>query len=304
MTFLELAEKVLTEENKPLTPGDMWNIILKKGYNKLLNSKGKTPEHTFGAHLYVNSKDLKSKFASTNERPKRFYLKSQKDISFEDINVVTEHEQKQKKEKEYLEKDLHPFLSYFAFHKLNYYTKTINHSLSSKKEFGEWIHPDMVGVYFPIEEWRPEVFELNSELGNISVDLISFEIKRDISFTNLREVFFQTVSNSTWANESYLVASEISDNKDFHNELSRLSDSFGIGVIKLDIKNPNLSKIIYSSIFRENLDWETINKLTNMNSDFKEFIKRVTSDIQIKEIRKEQYDKIYTEKELKKRIKK
>jgi hypothetical protein len=158
-----------------------------------------------------------------------------------------------------------------AYYHLSCYTKTINHSKSGKKEFGEWVHPDMVGCIFPIDDWDNEVLQLSSVVGNTSIKFISFEIKKELNLSTLREKFFQTVSNSSWANESYLVASEISNNSDFLSELSRLSASFGIGLIRLEIEDPNSSEIILQPKTREYLDWETINKLT-MNTDFKEFL--------------------------------
>ncbi len=121
--------------------------------------------------------------------------------------------------------------------------------------------------------------------------MLSFELKRELSFGNLRESFFQTVSNSSWANESYLVAAEISEEEEFRSELSRLSTSFGIGVIKLNFDDPHSSDIIFPAKYREALDWETINKLT-MNSDFKEFISTVKIDITSKKIHKKEYDQV------------
>ena len=94
------------------------------------------------------------------------------------------------------------------------YTKTINHSKSTKKEFGEWVHPDIVGCYFPIDEWDTQVMNLSSAIGNTSIKILSFELKRELNLGKLRESFFQAVSNSSWANESYLVAAEISNNDD------------------------------------------------------------------------------------------
>jgi hypothetical protein len=119
----------------------------------------------------------------------------------------------------------------------------------------------------------------------------------------LRESFFQTVSNSSWAHEGYLVAAEISVDVDFQAELKRLSSSFGIGVIKINMEEPDSSEILFSARANENLDWDTINKLT-MNPDFKDFLKRIKTDISSKEIRKEQYDKVRNQEELAEIIKK
>ena len=66
--------------------------------------------------------------------------------------------QQYKKKINFLEKDLHKFLSYYAYYHLHCYTKTIKHQISSKNEFGEWVHPDMVGCYFSLDDWKKEVW--------------------------------------------------------------------------------------------------------------------------------------------------
>lgn len=293
MTFLELAERVLREEKRPLTANEIWILATEKGYDKQLNSEGKTPWATLGAQIHVNAKDNpKSLFARTDSRPKKFYLRSQvNQLDLTETGVAKEPIAVKKKKFDFLEKDLHPYLTYYAYYHLHCYTKTINHSQSSKKEFGEWVHPDIVGCYFPLEDWKQEVYELSSSIGNISIRLLSFELKRELSFGNLRESFFQTVSNSSWANESYLVAAEVSEEEEFRSELSRLSTSFGIGVLKLNLEDIHSSEIIFPAKHRETLDWETINKLT-MNSDFKEFISTVKIDITSKKIHKKEYDQV------------
>ena len=293
MTFLELAEKVLREEKRPLTSSEVWTLATEKGYDKQLKSEGKTPWATLGAQIYVNAKDNpESHFAQTDSRPKKFYLRSQANqLDLSEKSITKEPTPVKKQRFDFLEKDLHPYLTYYAYYHLHCYTKTINHSQSSKKEFGEWVHPDIVGCYFPLEDWKQEVYELSSSIGNISIRLFSFELKRELSFGNLRESFFQAVSNSSWANESYLVAAEVSNEQDFRDELSRLSTSFGIGVIKLNLDDPHSSEIIFPAKYREVLDWETINKLT-MNADFKEFISTVKIDITSKKIHKKEYDQV------------
>jgi hypothetical protein len=304
MTFLELAEKVLEENQIPMKTGEIWAYGVEKGYDKEVNSSGKTPWSTLAAQIYVNVRDNpKSLFGATGSRPKKFYLKSFSNIDEliekaekEEI-IKVETEEKELKKKSYLEKELHSILAYFAYYYLRCYTKTINHSKSNKKEFGEWVHPDMVGCYFPIEDWSSEVNELSNTVGSPAIKIYSFELKRKVTFANLREVFFQTVSNSTWANESYLVTGELAVDDELNNELKRLSTSFGIGVIKLDVDDPDNSEILFPSRTSENLDWETINKLT-MNKDFTAFLKRINNDLKSREIRKEWYDKILDKEKL------
>jgi uncharacterized protein len=276
MKFLELAQAILKEAKTPLSPTEIWQSVVDKGYDKQLGSEGKTPWATLYAQIYVSVRDNpKSPFQVTDSRPKKFFLKSQASQLDLTAEAVDKEPVIKKKRYDYLEKDLHPYLTYYSNYHLNCFTKTINHSQSTKKEFGEWVHPDMVGCHFTLDEWKPEVYELSSAIGNISVKLLSFELKREISFGNLRESFFQTVSNSSWANESYLVAAEISDEQDFIDELRRLSTSFGIGIIKLNLQNPHSSELKLPAKYRETLDWETMNKLATMNSDFKEFLTRM-----------------------------
>ncbi|WP_373513096.1 COG2958 family protein [Persicitalea sp.] len=306
MTFIELAERVLREEKIPLTANEIWRVAENKGYSSQLNSQGKTPWATLGAQIYVNERDnFQTPFAVVGKRPKRFYLKEQASLfDLEKIESTenTEEIPDKKSKIQYLEKDLHPFLVHFAYYHLKCYTKTINHSKSNKKEFGEWVHPDVVGCNFPIGEWSTEVLNLSSSVGNNSIKIKSFELKRELNLGSLRENFFQTVSNSSWANESYLVAAEISNNEDFLSELTRLSTSFGIGIIKLDIENPLSSEVILPARTRDNLDWETVNKLT-LNKDFKDFLKRIKNDLTSNEIRKEKYDKVFEPEELIKLLK-
>ena len=304
MTFLELAERVLREQKLPMTANEIWQVGTEKGLDKQLNSEGKTPWATLGAQIYVNAKDNpKSPFAQTDSRPKKFYLKSQAKQIDLPVEPITNSEEKTKKKKfDFKEEELHKFLTYYAYYHLNCYTKTINHSQSTKKEYGQWVHPDMVGCYFPLDDWKAEVYELSSAIGNISIKLFSFELKRELTFGNLRESFFQTVSNSSWANESYLVAAEISNEQEFMDELTRLSSAFGIGVIKLNLEDPHSSEIILTAKFREALDWDTINKLVTMNSDFKEFISTVKIDVTSKKIHKKEYDLVQDIETLRKKV--
>ena len=294
LSFIELVQKVLEEEKKPLSADEIWEIAKQKGYDRAVGSKGKTPAATIGARLYVDVRDNESSvFCKVGTRPARFSL----------CKFLTEAEQQQLAEQpvvkpvvskkiDYLEKDLHPVMAYYGHFHLKAYTKTIRHGKSEKKEFGEWVHPDMVGCYFPIDEWRSEVFEFSSVVGNLSIKLFSFELKRELSFANLRESFFQTVSNSSWANESYLVAANVSGDEDFRSELRRLSTSFGVGVIALSLSEPDASEVLFPATNRESLDWDMMNKLATMNPDFRGFMNRIKIDIQSKEIRKEWYDAI------------
>lgn len=293
MKFLELAKKVLEESLVPMSGSEIWQLAKEKGYVELLETIGKTPEQTLLARLYTSANDPKNpNFKCVGTRPKRFYVPGitpEESLNF-DEEAILEKEEKAKKIG-FKEKDLHQVLAYYIRNHLGAYPKTLNHSKSRKKEFGEWVHPDMVACYFPQNHWKHDVYDLSQLMGDAQIGLYSFELKTHLSFSNLRESFFQAVSNSSWAHEGYLVTAELNIDRDFLIELERLSNSFGIGVIKLDLEDPDNSEEIFSSEVRDNIDWDTVDKLM-MNADFREFIARVKSDITSKEIRDEKYDEV------------
>jgi len=295
MNFIEFAEKVIREENRPLTPKEIWEIGKSKGYDKGLSSSGKTPWRTIGAKLYVDIRDNPStKFIKLKpeRRPVSFYLK---DLGNINKYITGEIPIKEEQKFKYKERDLHKYLSYFLYNNSFIYTKTIFHEKSSKNKntYSQWLHPDVVGVYLPIGEWESEILEISKDIGSIRMKLFSYEIKKELNLSNLRESYFQAVSNSSWANEGYLVAADIETDEEFLKELSRLTNSFGIGIIRLDIDDPDSSEIMYPAKEKDIVDIETMNKIAKVNPDFKEFLKRVEYDLATKEIRKEKYDKIY-----------
>jgi uncharacterized protein len=299
ITFLQLAVKVLEEENQPLSVSEIWQVAINKGYDKLVDSKGKTPLASLGAMMYVDVRDNpNTHFVPLGARPKRFILKSQSDKFGGKFPEITRTPQIQTPKIGFLEKDLHPLMVYYGFYYLRAYLKTINHSKSDKKGFGEWVHPDIVGCYFPYRDWDGEVVEVSTLMGNTAVKLYSFELKRELSISNIRESFFQAVSNSSWANEGYLVAADIDTDEDFVSELKRLSSAFGIGVIQLDIEDPDSSDIILPANSKDFVDWDTVNKLSGINPDFREFLRRIRNDMKNQEIRKELYDLVLEKEEL------
>jgi len=229
-----------------------------------------------------------------DSKPRRFFLKEL--IDEPTLKKLQEAESKKiidPAEAPYAEKNLHPFLAYFAYTYLTAHTKTIRHSASSKKSYAQWLHPDVVGASFPIDDWQSEVLDFGMVVASNLIKLYSFELKKQLGFGNIRESFFQTVSNSTWANEAYLVAAKVAQDDEFMSELKRLSTSFGIGIIRLDIEDPDSSEILFPAKFKSELDWDTINKLAAENADFRGFLKRIKNDLSSKEVRREKYDHVF-----------
>ena len=76
ISFIELAEKVIEEQTSPLSPVEIWEIAVSKGYDKLVASKGKTPWQTIGARIYLDIRDNpNSHFIKVDSTPKRFFFK-------------------------------------------------------------------------------------------------------------------------------------------------------------------------------------------------------------------------------------
>jgi len=73
LTFKELAKRVLEEEKRPLTASEIWEIAVKKKYDKLCNSRGKTPERTLAAQLYADTKRSDSIFIRVGQGPTKFF---------------------------------------------------------------------------------------------------------------------------------------------------------------------------------------------------------------------------------------
>lgn len=295
MTYLEIAEKVLKEAKWPLTHYEIWEKAKNNKYEiGSMNRQGLAGALTL---IIANSKE--PKIMRVSNYPKRFWLKERKN---ELIGKESELEQKiqesqekeiKSKEKGFCEDDLHPLLVNFVANdeRFNLYCKTINANTSknTKRGLNEWIHPDIVGIHFPFEDFDKNTLDLLQNLSSPSYKIYSFELKKFINNANLKECYFQAVSNSSWANEGYLVAYEIKDDDEVQNELARLNASFGIGVIEL-----KSDEIKFEAKSKE-LDIDTLDMLIRKNKDFKEFITNVNKDIQTNDperIAKAKYDKI------------
>lgn len=221
----------------PMSINEMWNYAEKNNMTEELNSSGKTPWKTLGARVYVDIKNnKKTKMKQISKRPAKFGLKE-----FEYHLENYENEIEIKDNSKYTERDLHTLLTKFVYSNQHFrcYTKTIRHEKSKKKNTGvnKWLHPDIVGVHFPYEEYSKETINLINSLNESTYKLYSFEMKKTLNFENLREYYFQAVSNSSWANEGYLVTLNIDESDEFMDEIRRLNNAFGIGVIKLNSIN-------------------------------------------------------------------
>lgn len=313
-TFKSLAIRVLDHANRPLTSEEIWKYAEKHDLFLDFTTSGKTPWATIAAQLYTDIKENleQSPYIRVGKRPAKFWLRGRNlpdsktatknpdnngeaDIAEKRaINRAIDPPTESEKRKKFHERDLHPLLVHFAAndHHFNAHLKTIFHEKSSNRKAGlnEWIHPDLVGVYFPYGDYAKSTQRLQKELGNNPLKFYSFEMKKDLTIGNLRQSYFQAVSNSSWAHEGFLVALNISKNPQFQDELRRLNNAFGIGIIQLSTDSKS-SKVVLPSRIQSEIDWSTADRLAKENSDFNKFLEEVFEDIQVGKV-KSAYDKV------------
>ncbi|HED8408352.1 TPA: HrgA protein [Campylobacter jejuni] len=301
LTYKELIIEVLKQTKKPLNVSEIWQKALEKGLDKKLSSIGQTPTQTIWNRLLTD----KINFLKTSIKPTTFWLKERENelLKLDNKNEITNEKQEKNK---FHERDLHPLLVKFLYENLdfNLNCKTIYHEQSKKGKGGEdkWNYPDIIGVYFPYDDYEKETITLLENIKQNSYKLFSFELKIALNFSNLKECYFQAVSNSSWANEGYLVVLQEIDSEVL-SELRRLNQSFGIGAIKLE-KDISNSQILISAKEKE-LDIQTLNMLINKNPNFKEFIDDINKQIKVGKEAKIQanFDEIKSDEEVEKYLK-
>ncbi|GAA7482655.1 COG2958 family protein [Helicobacter pylori] len=332
MNCKELGKKALEQAERPLKPKEIWERAcgmgldkeLKKGKRKARSSEEDKKQSiaSLGSALgeHKTSKDKKQFYVARKEKGTFFYWLKSREREFppQEISNAKEEDDGQnecldaeKKQKtSFNEKDLHDLLVKFLNEDPNFklLCKTIKHEESRKGKKGEdrWNYPDIVGVYFPYDENSPynneETLKFLHLTGQKKHKLYSFELKKKLAFSNLKESYFQAVSNSTWANEGYLVVFKIDD--EVLDELRRLNQSFGIGVIKLETEISN-SKILLPAREKE-IDIPTLNMLLNKSPDFKPFMENINKQIEKgfdTPIKMEGFDKVLDDEEMQEYIK-
>ncbi len=276
---IEIVQSVL-EITGPISPTEVYDKakeLFEKGeIEKMFDCGGKTPHQSVSAYIYTalnKGEDLP--FLKVQEKPVLIALK---DAAKE--SVLNAQKPSAPGVKIAHERDLHPFLTYMAINNENLkcYTKTIFHeeSVKSPKGMDRWLYPDMVGVRFLHAEWSNEnLIAFSKKFDTLPVKLVSFELKKEISVHNCREYYFQAISNSSWANEGYLVGRHVdTHNPQLMDLLKRLHASFGIGVIDLRT-DEDKSAILLNAKYKEKIDYTVASELSAKNEKFSGFLKSV-----------------------------
>ncbi len=290
MIYRELAKKVLEQAERPLSVKEIFEKACEMGLDKECKD-GKILPHSLGSQLGEHdiSNDKKQFYVARKEGGAFFYWLKSREREFPPQKTLDakeeDDEQSECSDTAKKEKDLHPLLVKFLSEDPNFklLCKTICHEPCKKGKGGQnkWNYPDIVGVYFPYNKYKQETLRFLHHTGQERHKLFSFELKKELSFSNLKASYFQAVSNSSWANEGYLVVLGIEDKyKDkVLDELKRLNRSFGIGVIKLESGISN-SKILLPAKERE-IDIPTLNMLIEQSPKyFKPFMAKINKQIE------------------------
>ncbi|MFP6044936.1 HrgA protein [Helicobacter pylori] len=300
---IEIVQSVL-ENTGPIKPTEVYDKakeLFEKGeIENMFDCGGETPHQSVSSYIYTAlNKGEELPFFKVQEKPALIALKSAaKELGLNAQkpsvpNTKIAHE-----------RDLHPFLTYMAFHNENLkcYTKTIFHeeSVKSPKGMDRWLYPDMVGVRFLHAEWSNEnLIAFSKKFDTLPIKLVSFELKKEISVHNCRECYFQAISNSSWANEGYLVGCHIdTHNPQLMDLLKRLHASFGIGVIDLRT-DEDKSAILLNAKYKEKIDYTVASELSDKNKKFSGFLKSVVDYDPAHSYRyKDEFDEVKKKEEL------
>ncbi|PUD30369.1 HrgA protein [Helicobacter pylori] len=300
---IEIVQSVLeiTGPIKVTLVYDKAKELFEKGkIENMFDCGGETPHQSVSSSIYTAlNKGEELPFKKAQEKPTLITLKSaakELGLNAQKISVPSA--------KIAHERDLHPFLTYMAIHNENLkcYTKTIFHeeSVKSPKGMDRWLYPDMVGVRFLHAELSNEnLIAFSKKFDTLPVKLVSFELKKEISVHNCRECYFQAISNSSWANEGYLVGRHIdTHNPQLMDLLKRLHASFGIGVIDLRT-NEDKSAILLNAKYKEKIDYTVASELSAKNEKFSGFLKSVVDyDPNHQHRYKDEFDEVKKKEEL------
>ncbi|GAA7019599.1 COG2958 family protein [Helicobacter pylori] len=300
---IEIVQSVL-EITGPIKVTEIYDRakeLFEKGeITKMFDYGGNTPHQSVSAFIYTAlNKGEEVPFFKVQEKPALIALKSAMNEP-----VLNAQKSSAPSAKIMHERNLHAFLTYMACHNENLkcYTKTIFHEESSKsiKGMDRWLYPDMVGVRFLHAELSNEnLIAFSKKFDTLPVKLVSFELKKEISVHNCRECYFQAISNSSWANEGYLVGHHIATHDPkLMDLLKRLHASFGIGVIDLRT-DEDKSAILLNAKYKEKIDYTVALELSEKNEEFSGFLKSVVDyDPKNQNRYKDEFDEIKKKEEL------
>ena len=231
---------------------------------------------------------------TTDERPRQYFWTTKSDeAEIEEVEDLSSRSISQPISggRVLSENDLYIRLSEYLYYHLDVYSKRIDDRKSSNrrgKKGNKWRYPDLVGMEDLTKDMHQEIKTVIRESGEKRRKLWSFEVKKLLNRSNVREAYFQAVSNSSWANLGYLVALRVDDNA--MEELRVLCSLHGIGFVKLDSEDTSESRMLIPARENSDVDWATCDQIAKENRDFRHFVKLVRQFHQTGDPRPQEWD--------------
>ena len=104
-----------------------------------------------------------------------------------------------------------------------------------EKGTNHWRFPDVVG-HTDHRKVKPGLRNFWKLTGGC-LEISSYELKQELTLGNVREVFFQCLANSAWANRRYVVAWDV--RRQACDEFKKLAERYGMGLIELAVLKEN-----------------------------------------------------------------
>lgn len=241
----------------------------------------------FVAEIGANRPSWQARYPNlrtTESRPRRFYWTEKSEteevvaaesggseLPKSNASVVQDHSPK------LLERDLYPMLVEFISSEVGASAFRINEGTASNRRGpggNKWLYPDIVAIEALTSGMNKEVVGALQHSGERRARVWSFEVKRLLNRSNVREAYFQAVSNSSWASFGYLVSAEI-EGADTLREIQMLYAVHGIGLIEIDMESPTESVLRIPARERLAIEWSMCSRLADENRDFSSVMKRL-----------------------------
>jgi uncharacterized protein len=189
----------------------------------------------------------------------------------------------------YKEIDIYPALEKWLTESLGLICKSfpnppIIHGTKGQNKFR---FPDIIGyrntlriIDYKDEKFYNKIIDLANKSGEPKIEWVSFEVKREIRKTDVRDFILECLGNSSWANRRYLVTERI--DQESINEIRSVSDTHNIGLIEIKLsENNNLYQCIPSQSMisieckRASLDVQAFYELALKWTDLKKWLSSI-----------------------------
>lgn len=227
----------------------------------------------------------------TRDKPRpRLYCWND-EIQVSDLQPAQVDEELPNRAEQLSEQALYPLLIDYLRTEMPLYNRRIDERKSSNSNGAggnHWLYPDIVAMEPLDQNWHESIRSCVRNGNGQAVRLWSFEVKKDLTRGNVRKCFFQAVSNSSWANFGYLVATGLSNGVE--QELQMLCALHGIGLLLLDTEDLYNSQILIPAKEKSEIDWQSANRIAEQNADFRDFIELVGIYHQTGKLRKGEWN--------------